>query len=57
MAQKSVSKRIKVKKSGKIMRRATSLGHSRANKNTSQMKRRKNERQLTITSKKIKRYF
>ncbi|MEK7626694.1 MAG: hypothetical protein AAB399_00815 [Patescibacteria group bacterium] len=55
--QKSVSKRIKVKKSGKILRRSTTLGHSRANKSTSQMKRKKNERQLAITSKKIKRYF
>ncbi len=57
MAHKSVSKRVKVKKSGKILRRSTSLGHSRANKNTVQMKRKKNERDLYISTKKIKRYF
>ncbi len=55
--QKSVSKRIKIKKSGKILRRATALGHSRANKNTVQMKRKKNGRDLYISAKKIKRYF
>jgi len=55
--QKSVSKRIKIKKSGKIMHRSTSLGHSRANKNTVQMKRKKNERHLDMSMKKIKRYF
>jgi ribosomal protein L35 len=54
---KSVSKRIKVKKSGKILRRSTTLGHSRANKSTVQMKRKKNERSLVISAKKIKRYF
>lgn len=57
MTQKSVSKRIKIKKSGKILRRSTTLGHSRANKNSVQMGRKRNERGLDIAMKKIKRYF
>jgi len=46
-----------VKKSGKILHRATTLGHSRANKNTVQMQRKKIERDLYIATKKIKAYF
>ena len=44
--KKSVSKRIKITKSGKILRRAMALGHSRANKRTAQIKRKKNARTL-----------
>jgi len=55
--KKSISKRIKVKKSGKVLHRANALGHSRANKNTRQMKRKKNERNLYIKAKEIKQYF
>ncbi|MGC9602995.1 MAG: hypothetical protein ABSF47_00805 [Minisyncoccia bacterium] len=54
---KSVSKRIKVKKSGKILHRATTLGHSRANKNSIQMQRKKIQRDLDIHVKKVKTYF
>ncbi|MGC9611044.1 MAG: hypothetical protein ABSE68_02380 [Minisyncoccia bacterium] len=52
--QKSVSKRIKIKKSGKVLHRAPTLGHSRANKNTYQMQRKKIGRNLFVTAKKIK---
>jgi ribosomal protein L35 len=55
--KKSVSKRIKIKKSGKILRRATSLGHSRTNKNSVQMRRKKNKRGFEMTAKKIRTYF
>ena len=46
MAKKSVSKRIKITKSGKVLRRAMALGHSRVNKRTVQIKRKKNARTL-----------
>ncbi|MCL4391885.1 hypothetical protein M1413_00960 [Patescibacteria group bacterium] len=44
--KKSVSKRIRITKSGKVLRRAMALGHSRANKRTVQIKRKKNARTL-----------
>ncbi len=40
--KKSVSKRIRITKSGKVLRRAMTLGHSRVNKRTVQIKRKKN---------------
>jgi hypothetical protein len=46
MAQKSISKRIQISRNGKVRRRATALGHSRANKTTLQMQRKKRERSL-----------
>lgn len=52
--KKSISKRVKITKTGKILRRAMSLGHSRANKSTTQMKRKKGQRSLAIHVNKIK---
>ncbi|MDI6734513.1 MAG: hypothetical protein QMD50_03455 [Patescibacteria group bacterium] len=55
--KKSVSQRIKITKSGKIMRRAMSLGHNRANKAGIQMGRKKRKRLLSIHSYAVKKYF
>ena len=52
--KKSISKRIRITKSGKIIRRAMSLGHSRANKRTTQIKRKKGARSLSMSVNKIK---
>lgn len=57
MARKSVTKRIRVTKTGKVMRRAMSLGHSRANKANREMKRKKHSRSIDIPDKVIKRYI
>ncbi|MCL4399740.1 hypothetical protein M1506_00480 [Patescibacteria group bacterium] len=52
--KKSISSRVKITKSGKVVRRAMALGHSRANKRTTQIKRKKGARILEIDVKKIK---
>ncbi|MDP3015181.1 MAG: hypothetical protein AAB698_01445 [Patescibacteria group bacterium] len=39
--KKSISSRIKITKTGKILRRPMGLGHCRAKKRTTQMKRKK----------------
>lgn len=39
--KKSISKRIKITGTGKILRRAMGLGHCRAKKRSSQLKRKK----------------
>ncbi len=57
MSSKSIQKRLRITKSGKVMRRAPALGHSRGNKNTAQMKRKKNSRGLNLPTEKIKRYL
>lgn len=57
MAQKSVTKRIKIGKTGKVTRRAMSLGHSRGNKTSVQMQRKNKARSLDIKLKTINRYF
>ncbi|MBI5401217.1 50S ribosomal protein L35 [Candidatus Wolfebacteria bacterium] len=44
--KKSVSKRIKITKKGKILRRAMGIGHFRAKKSASAMKRKKGYRSL-----------
>jgi hypothetical protein len=44
--QKSISKRIKTTSRGKVRRRATTLGHSRSNKTSLQMSRKKHDRGL-----------
>lgn len=54
---KSISKRVKISKSGKILRRAMTLGHSRANKNSVQMQRKKHGRNLEIRAKRITSYI
>ncbi|MEK7630011.1 MAG: hypothetical protein AAB432_01330 [Patescibacteria group bacterium] len=57
MSQKSVTKRIKISKNGKILRRAMSLGHSRGNKTSNQMYRKKNGRTLVMNPVILKKYF
>ena len=54
---KSISKRIRITKKGKVMRRAMALGHSRVNKSSSQMKRKKLSRGLVNSKELIKKYF
>jgi len=55
--KKSFSKRIKITKSGKILRRAMALGHNRANKRQVQIKRKKLQRGLAFNTKVLKKYF
>ncbi len=54
---KSITKRIRITKKGKVVRRAMALGHSRVNKSTSQMKRKKLSRGLENSTELIKKYF
>lgn len=54
---KSIAKRIRITKKGKVVRRAMALGHSRVNKSTSQMKRKKLSRGLENSTELIKKYF
>lgn len=49
--KKSISSRIKITKTGKILRRAMGLGHCRAKKRSAQMKRKKGLKQISIRSK------
>lgn len=56
-SNKSISKRIKLKKSGKILRRSMGLGHSRANKNSVQANRRKHERNFEVKSKILRQFI
>ncbi len=56
MVQKSASKRIRVTKNGKVMRRAGTLGHSRANKNHTAMGRKKRARSLDWPNYLVKKY-
>lgn len=55
--KKSVTKRIKRTKTGKVRRRAMALGHNRNNKTKIQKLRKKSERPLSIKSKTLKRYL
>jgi|YNPMSStandDraft_1061717.scaffolds.fasta_scaffold109424_2 hypothetical protein len=52
--KKTLKTRIKITKSGKKLRRAPTLGHSRANKRQVQIKRKKNLREIKISLKKLK---
>jgi len=54
--QKSVGKRIRVTKQGKVVRRAMGLGHSRANKSSTQMGRKSNSRSLATHAEIFKQY-
>jgi ribosomal protein L35 len=49
----TLKNRIKITKSGKILRRATTLGHSKANKRTVELKRKKHYRPFQIKVKKL----
>jgi len=57
MTKKSVSKRVKISKNGKVRRRATTLGHSRANKSKTQMQRKQKERELGLPKQTVKKYL
>ncbi len=58
MATKSIVKRVRITKNKKILRRALTLGHSRGNKNTTQMKRKKQFRGVAdMHHKTIEKYF
>jgi len=57
MAQKSITKRIKITRTGKIKRRATALGHSRSNKSSKQMLRKRKSRGLKVKNSVIKKYL
>jgi len=46
--KKSISNRIKVTKTGKILRRAMGQGHNRAKKRSVQIKRRKKYRKFSL---------
>ncbi|GEM_PF-6401878 len=56
--KKSITKRIRVTKRGKVLRRAMALGHAKANKNTVQKKRKKAHRTLgTGITKQLQQYL
>lgn len=55
--QKSISKRIRVTKNGKVVRRAMGLGHSRANKSQQQIRRRQKSRGLNNVGVDARKYF
>lgn len=56
--KKSITKRIRVTKRGKVLRRAMALGHAKANKNTAQKKRKKHLRVLGIgITKQLQQYL
>jgi len=55
--KKSLSKRIKISKRGKILRKAMGQGHCRAKKRTTQLKRRKKFRGLEFGKKMIKKHL
>jgi ribosomal protein L35 len=52
-ARKSIKKRIKITGSGKLRRRATGLGHSKANKSRKEIKRKKGARGLNFSTRNI----
>ncbi len=56
--KKSIMKRLRVTKRGKVLRRAMALGHAKANKNTVQKKRKKGQRTLgTGITKQLQQYL
>lgn len=55
--KKSISQRIKITKKNKIRRRATTLGHSRSNKSSKQLMRKKKGRSFNESKKMIKKYL
>jgi len=55
--KKSVSKRIKLTKTGKVSRRPMSLGHSRSNKSGVQLGRKRANRDLILPMSTIKKYI
>ncbi len=55
--KKSASKRVKVTRGGKVRRRATSLGHSRANKSGLQLGRKKRARGLMLSKQTVEKFI
>ena len=55
--KKSISSRIKITKTGKILRRTMGQCHFRAKKSTTQIKRKKSNRGLNASKKLIKKYL
>jgi len=55
--KKSISKRIKITKNGKVTRRAMGLGHSKGNKSNTQKTRRKSKRGLATYGKLIQKKY
>jgi len=55
--RKSVRDRVRVTKRGKVLRRAMALGHSRGNKSSTQMGRKKRARGLDDAAKIVKKYM
>ena len=53
--RKNFSKRIKITKNGKIIRRARGLGHSRANKSAQEKGRRRSPRSLGIPTRLVRK--
>ncbi|MDO8557094.1 MAG: hypothetical protein Q7R98_01380 [Candidatus Jorgensenbacteria bacterium] len=54
---KSITKRLKISKGGKVMRRSMGLGHSRANKSSRQRHRRSKEHELGNQGVAARKYF
>ncbi len=54
MARKSVTKRIKFTKRGKVKRQPMGIGHAKSNKSVQQRHRRKGARSLEMSRKAIK---
>lgn len=55
--RKSVRDRVRVTKRGKVLRRAMTLGHSRGNKSSTQMRRKARHRGLDDSAKIVKKYL
>lgn len=55
--RKSISKRIKITGTGKILRRAMGQCHFRAKKSSSKLKRKKNTRTIQDLAKKINKMY
>jgi len=55
--KKSISKRLRITKRGKIIRRAMGQGHCRAKKSTTQRKRKKISRGLLHAEKFLKKHL
>jgi len=57
MVQKSVTKRLRITRRGKIIRRAMALGHSKVNKRQIQILRKRKLRGLNLPKKTISKYL
>ncbi len=55
--QKSVTKRIRVTKNGKLKRRAVALGHNKTNKTKTQKLRKRKARGFALKDKTLKKYL